>query len=177
MGAPKAGVLLDGRPLLEHAVAAALEAGLTPVVVAKRDSVLPPTAADRWDEPDEPRHPLAGVAAALRRAGGPVVVLPVDLPRVPAALLARLAARPEPLVVTEGAGRLHPLLGRFDPRHADALADAAATGASVVRTVRALGATVVGPEALAGLGDPERFLVNVNRPEDLAALERDGEPA
>jgi molybdopterin-guanine dinucleotide biosynthesis protein A len=177
MGTPKAGVLLDGRPLLHHAVAAARAAGLTPVVVAKADSVLPRADAERWDEPADPRHPLAGVAAALRRAAAPVVVLPVDLPRVPPALLAHLAARPEPVVVTEGAGRLHPLLGRFDPRHAAALADAAAAGAPVVRTVRALGAVLVGPDVLAGFGDPERFLCNVNRPEDLAAAERDDRPA
>jgi molybdopterin-guanine dinucleotide biosynthesis protein A len=174
MGTPKAGVLLDGRSLLDHAVAAARAAGLTPVIVAKADSVLPPTDAERWDEPAEPRHPLTGVAAALRHAGGPVVALPVDLPRVPPALLAHLAARREPLVVTEGAGRLHPLLGRFDRRHARALADAAAAGAPVVRTVRALGAVVVAPDVLAGFGDPVRFLRNVNRPEDLAAAARDG---
>jgi molybdopterin-guanine dinucleotide biosynthesis protein A len=169
MGTPKAGVLLDGRPLLEHAVAAARSAGLVPVVVAKRDSVLPPTDAERWDEPAEPRHPLAGVAAALSRAGSPVVVLPVDLPRVPPGLLAHLAARPEPLVVVEGAGRLHPLLGRFDPRHAPALARAAAEGAPVVRTVRTLGAVTVAGHVLDAFGDPAAYLVNVNRPEDLAA--------
>ncbi|WP_022927105.1 molybdenum cofactor guanylyltransferase [Patulibacter americanus] len=167
MGTPKAGVLLDGRPLLEHAVAAVRSAGLIPVVVAKDDSLLPRTDAERWGEPAEPRHPLAGVAAALGRAGVPVVVLPVDLPRVPPGLLAHLAARPEPLVVVEGAGRLHPLLGRFDPRHAPALAQAAAEGAPVVRTVRALGAVTVDGDVLAAFGDPAAYLVNVNRPEDL----------
>ncbi|WP_210495570.1 NTP transferase domain-containing protein [Patulibacter sp. SYSU D01012] len=169
MGRPKAGVPLDGRPLLAHAVAAATAAGLTPVVVAKAGSVLPPTAAARWDEPDAPQHPLAGVAAALRRAQAPVVVLPVDLPRVPAALLAALAARPEPLVVVEGAGRVHPLLGRFSPGHADALAAAAAEGAPVVRTVRALGAAVLDAATLVPGGDPAAYLANVNRPEDLAS--------
>jgi molybdopterin-guanine dinucleotide biosynthesis protein A len=169
MGTAKAGVLLDGRPLLEHAVAAVRAAGLRAVVVAKADSVLPGTDAARWDEPAEPRHPLAGVAAALERAAAPVVVLPVDLPRVPPALLAHLAARTEPLVVVEAAGRLHPLLGRFSPEHAGALRHAAADGAPVVRTVRALGAVTVGDDVLSAFGDPAAFLVNVNRPEDLAA--------
>ncbi len=171
MGTPKAGVRLgDGRTLLDHVADAARNAGLDPVVVAKRDSPLPAHDLTRWDEPDEPRHPLTGVAAALRRAGAPLVVVPVDLPYVAPGLLAALAVRPERLAVVEAAGRRHPLLGRFDPADADALADAAARGAPVVATVRALGATIVGPDEVARHGDPARLLRNVNRPEDL----RDG---
>ncbi|MDX8152386.1 NTP transferase domain-containing protein [Patulibacter brassicae] len=169
MGTPKAGVLLDGRPLLAHAVAAAQDAGLRPVVVAKDDSALPALPVERWREPAAPRHPLTGVAAALRRAAAPVVVLPVDLPGVPAGLLAALAARPEPLVVVRGAGRLHPLLGRFGPEHADALERAADAGAPVVTTVEALGAAVLGDDELRVHGDPAVLLRNVNRPEDLPA--------
>ena len=167
MGTPKAGVLLDGRPLLAHVAAAARAAGLTPVVVAKRDGPLPDADVQRWAEPDEPRHPLTGVAAALRRAGAPVVVVPVDLPRVAPGLLAALAAHPARLVVVEAAGRLHPLLGRFDPADADALEDAARAGAPVVRTVLALGAVVLGEDEVARHGDPARLLANLNRPEDL----------
>jgi len=169
MGVPKAGVLLDGVPLLGHAVAAVRASGLRPVVVAKAGSVLPDVPdLERWDEPDEPTHPLAGVVAALHRAGAPVVVLPVDLPRVPGALLAHLAARSEPLVVVEGAGRVHPLLARVAPVHAGALAAAAADGARVVETVLALGAAVAGDEIVGAMGDPATLLANVNRPDDLA---------
>jgi molybdopterin-guanine dinucleotide biosynthesis protein A len=173
MGVPKAGVLLDGRPLLRHAADAARSAGLRPVVLAKRGSELPEVAGlERWDEPDEPVHPLTGVAAALRRAGAPVVVLPVDLPRVPGALLAHLAGRTAPLVVVEGAGRLHPLLARVAPGCADGLAAAAVAGAPVVATVRELGAEVVGDDVLRAWGDPADLLRNVNRPEDLDAFRR-----
>lgn len=172
MGAPKAGLLLHGRTLLEHGVAAALAAGLRPVVIAKRDSPLPAIAIERWDEPDEPRHPLAGVTAALDRAGGPVVVLPADLPGVVGSLLRELADRPEPLVVVEAAGRLHPLLGRFDPAHATSLRAAAHDGAAVVPTVLGLGAVRLDDEAVRRHGDPATLLANVNRPEDLAALQR-----
>jgi len=167
MGTAKAGVLLDGRPLLDHVADAARAAGLTPVVVAKRASVLPSGDAPRWDEPDEPRHPLTGVAAALRRADAPIVVVPVDLPHVAPGLLAALAAHPARLAVVEAAGRLHPLLGRFDPADADALEDAARAGAPVVRTVLDLGAVRVGDDDVARHGDPARMLWNVNRPEDL----------
>lgn len=167
MGAAKATVLLDGRPLLDHVVEAARAAGLAPVAVAKRDSALPPSDVPRWDEPDEPQHPLTGVVAALRQAAAPIVVVPVDLPRVAPGLLAALAAYPARLAVVEAAGRLHPLLGRFDPADADALEDAARAGAPVVRTVTALGAVRIGDDEVARYGDPARLLVNVNRREDL----------
>lgn len=169
MGTPKAGVLLDGLPLLAHAVAAAHGAGLRPVVVAKRTSELPAVPGlERWDEPDDPTHPLTGVVAALHRAAAPVVVLPVDLPHVPSALLAHLATRPEPLVIVEGAGRRHPLLARITPEHAAALEAAALAGARVVETVEGLGAAVVGDDVVAPMGDPALLLRNVNRPDDLA---------
>lgn len=168
MGTPKAAVRLDGRPLLEHAAAAARAAGLRPVVVAKRDSVLPDVPdLQRWDDPDDPAHPLAGVAAALSRAMAPIVVLPVDLPLVPGGLLRYLADRPESLVVVEGAGRLHPLLARVAPVHTAALGAAAAAGAPVVATVRALRAVVVPERTVACWGDPATLLTNVNRPADL----------
>ncbi|WP_320672153.1 molybdenum cofactor guanylyltransferase [Patulibacter defluvii] len=173
MGAPKASALLDGRPLLAHALAAVAAAGLRAVVLAKDNTPLPPLACERWPEPQEPRHPLVAVAAALRRADGPLVTLPVDLPRVAPGLLRALAERPEPLVVVEAAGRLHPLLGRFSPAHADALAAAAREGAPVTRTVLALGAVRLGDDEVARHGDPAALLANVNRPADLAALERD----
>lgn len=168
MGAPKATVPLDGRPLLDHLAGAARAAGLTPVAVAKRTTVLPPGDVPRWDEPDEPQHPLVGVAAALRRAAAPVVVVPVDLPRVAPGLLAAIAAQPARLAVVEAAGRLHPLLGRFDPADADALEAAARAGAPVVRTVTELGAVRIGDDVVARYGDPARLLVNVNRRDDLS---------
>lgn len=168
MGTPKAGVAFEGRTLLEHAVAAARAAGLRPVVVAKCDSVLPDVAGvERWDEPDTPTHPLTGLASALDRAAAPVVVIPVDLPRVPPGLLRHLAARTEPLVVVEAAGRLHPLLARATPACATGFAAAAEAGDPVVATVRALGAAVAGEDVVAAYGDPAVLLANLNRPEDL----------
>lgn len=167
MGVPKATVPLDGRPLLDHVAEAARAARLTPVAVAKRSSVLPAIGIPRWDEPDEPQHPLIGVVAALRRAAAPVVVVPVDLPRVAPGLLAAIAVHPARLAVVEAAGRLHPLLGRFDPADADALEAAARAGAPVVRTVTDLGAVRIGDHEVARYGDPATLLRNVNRREDL----------
>ncbi len=95
-GGAKMTALLDGRPLVTHAVAAlAATPGLAGVVVAARpDTTLPgDLGVDVWTEPgDGPRHPLAGIAHALERAGRPVLVLAGDMPWVPPALLARLVA-------------------------------------------------------------------------------------
>ena len=93
MGIPKALVELGGRPLVAWALAAALEAGLEAVVVAKPGSPLPPLDVPVWPEPEQPFHPLAGVVAALERsAPRAVVALACDMPFVPAELIARLAA-------------------------------------------------------------------------------------
>ena len=92
MGSPKAVVPLGGRPLIAWPLAAAAEAGLEAVVVAKPGSALPPLDVPVWDEPEAPSHPLTGLVAALERAGGPVVALACDMPFVSPGLIARLAA-------------------------------------------------------------------------------------
>ena len=73
LGGDKAIVELEGRPLVRYPVEALHELCDDVVVVAKRDTMLPPLAgaAELWIEPDEPRHPLTGVAHALRLAARP----------------------------------------------------------------------------------------------------------
>jgi molybdenum cofactor guanylyltransferase len=160
MGEPKAGLVVEGRTLLERAVAAAREAGLRPVVVAKATSPLPPVDAERWTEPDLPRHPLAGIVAALKTAGpAGIVALACDTPFVPARLLAELAGRDATTLVRAG-GRLHPLPGRYAAQALAPLAAALADEAPLQRALLALGAAVL-DEA------DEAALANVNTPEDL----------
>ena len=60
--------------------------------MAKPGSSLPPLDVPVWDEPAEPVHPLAGLVAALERAGRPIVALACDMPFVTPGLIARLAA-------------------------------------------------------------------------------------
>jgi molybdenum cofactor guanylyltransferase len=168
MGAPKATLELGGRPLLEYPLAAVQGAGLDPVVVAKRNSPLPPLAVSLWDEPDEPAHPLTGIVAALQGARGrPVLAVACDLPFVTAELLAELAARSGPVVVPDAGGRLHPLLARWEPALLPRLESALARGSSLRQTVDELGAERVDEATLRRFGDPERLLFNVNAPDDL----------
>jgi molybdenum cofactor guanylyltransferase len=165
IGGDKAIVELEGRPLILYPVEALHEVCDDVAVVAKRDTMLPPMAnvADLWIEPDEPRHPLAGVSHALRLAmGRPVLAVAVDLPLMDAETLrAILAVDPgdAAVVIPRVHGRLQPLCALYTPAAAAGLAafDADAPATAIVE---ALGVCEV------EVPDPTAFL-NVNRPEDL----------
>ena len=160
LGGAKPGASLAGHPLLSYPLAA-LSAVLEEVaVVAKADTDLPPVGDGVliWREPDEPRHPLAGVVEALRRAEGrAVIVLACDLPLVTGELVRALAeadAQGAPAVVaTTSARGLQPLCARYDP------------AGRMITQVQALAPATISV-------DP-RLLRNVNSAEDLAAVERD----
>ena len=94
-------------------------------VVCKGATVLPDIGrAERWNEPDEPRHPLVGIIHAIERAGEPVLVCAADMPHVTAhacrELIAasRRGARDGVFVATVAAadGALEPLLGIYTPQ-------------------------------------------------------------
>lgn len=177
MGRPKPMVELAGYSLLQRSLAAVEAAGLSPAVVAKPDSELPPVGFPVFREPQEPRHPLLGIVSAIsgrldEEIAGPAVVVACDMPFVPPSLLAWLAEQPEPLIVCEGGGRLHPLLGRYSPGLEGELDAAIDAGTSAQETVRSLGARVVTEAALSNFGPPARVLFNVNDAIDLAQAER-----
>lgn len=175
IGGRKAVVEVSGRPLLAYVLDALRGALEEVVIVAKADTALPPSVPDgvtAWIEPDEPRHPVAGIVHALRCAGGrPVLVCACDLPLVTAELVRALAATDpvgRPAVVARREGALEPLLGLYAPAALEALAAFDATAPA---------------RALVGALDPVPFdvpdgelLLNVNAPEDVlhaaAALSR-----
>jgi molybdopterin-guanine dinucleotide biosynthesis protein A len=165
LGGDKAIVELEGRALVLYPLEALHEVCDDVAVVAKRDTMLPPLrgVADLWIEPDEPRHPLAGVGHALRLAvGRPVLVVAVDLPLMDAATL-RAIAGTDPagaaVVAPRVHGRLQPLCALYTQAAMAGLAtfDPAARATDVIE---AIGVREVEVE------DPTAFL-NVNRPEDL----------
>ena len=173
LGGVKPATLLGGRPLISYPLAA-LRAVVSPVaVVAKRDSPLPVLGygVEIWHEPDEPRHPLAGIVEALRRAAGrSVVVLACDMPFVTPEVVRALCAPLAPgtvAVVTSSDGRLQPLCARYEADAADALERALTDDgrARLSEVVAALNPAVA--------GFPAALLVNVNAPEDLARAEAD----
>jgi molybdopterin-guanine dinucleotide biosynthesis protein A len=171
MGSPKAGVELAGRPLIEHALAAARLARLSPVVVARGDSELPAVRAAVLVEPDGPRHPLNGIVAALEHAREPLVVLACDLPLVPADLLAELARRRAPFAMPLSP-RPQPLVARYSPGLLPRLRAALAGEEPMTRLALELGGDGLEEPELRGFGEPERMFLNVNDPGELAAAER-----
>jgi molybdenum cofactor guanylyltransferase len=174
LGGDKAGVLLAGRPLIAHPLAAAREAGLDTVVVAKPRTELPRAlGVPVVREPAAPSHPLCGVLAAFGAAGPgrAVLALACDTPFVTAELLAWLAAQTAPALLQAG-GRLQPLPGLYTPEARGRLEQAIDRGEPTGATLASLGARVVAEAELEPFGDPARFLFNVNEPSDLAEAER-----
>lgn len=171
LGGSKATAPLAGAPLISYPLAALREAGLPPVAFAKQGTELPARVPVVL-EPDEPRHPLAGIVAALEyatdRSADAVVALACDLPLVPPGLLRLLAEAQEPLVLPVLDGHPQPLLARYDtillPDLRAALAD---EPGPLTRLVMARRPRLLDQAALARFGDPHRILHNVNTAADL----------
>jgi molybdopterin-guanine dinucleotide biosynthesis protein A len=160
-------VLLAGRPLVSYPVAALREVCERVAVVCKRGTKLPALdGAERWDEPDMPRHPLTGIVYALEHAGGePVLVCAADMPFVTADACRTLVAAPNKAlaVVAAADGVLQPTFGVYAPQALDTFR-AAAANARLTDTVEELDPTRV--------AFPARLVQSVNTPEELAEAER-----
>ena len=164
LGAPsKAMAPLAGRPLIAYPLEAMRQVAERTVVVCKRDTELPPLAegVERWDEPDEPRHPLTGIIHALERARTEVLVCAADMPFVTPETLRALAEPADAsAVVATNDGTLTPVLALYRPAALQRLREAG-EGEALKRTVERLDpATVELSEA-----------TSMNTPEDLRAAE------
>jgi molybdopterin-guanine dinucleotide biosynthesis protein A len=159
MGGGKPGRLLRGRPLAGYPAAALALVCERVVIVAKAGEELPELpGVERWDEPDEPRHPLTGIIEALMRAESErVLVCAADMPWVTPLALQRLLAEPGTAVAVSD-GRLQPVLAVYDPADLDAL-KASPRDAPLTRTVERLKpARVELPAALTrGIDTPEEL--------------------
>lgn len=173
MGGGKAEALLAGRPLVEYPVMALRRAGLAPFVVTKADRPVSLSGVDIIIEPPEPRHPLLGVATALRAAPGrAVLVVACDLPLLPPDLLIWLAGCEGNAVVPRVSGRLQPLAALYGPDCLSKVEAGLAAGRSVTATVLALDPAIVEESDLARFGDPATSFHNVNTPADLSWAEK-----
>lgn len=158
----KAATLLAGRPLIAYPAEALRQVCDTVVVVCKADTQLPslPAVDARWNEPDEPRHPLTGIIHALERAHTDVLVCAADMPFVtPAALRALIEPEGAAVVATSG-GTLTPVLAHYRPSALPRLKDADG-GEALRKTIARLDPVTV------ELDD----VTSVNTPEDLDAAE------
>ncbi len=162
-GRDKAFALWVGRPLIMHAADILTRHSDALVVCGRAASPLAvPHLADR---PAPGLGPLGGLCAALCHAAETghawVLTLGCDMPRIDAALLARLTAPGPGRHVAEA-----PVVGHWPAALAEPLLRHLADGGE--RAVRRWAATA-GIEAIQA-GAP---LVNVNTPADLAALAKD----
>jgi molybdopterin-guanine dinucleotide biosynthesis protein A len=137
-------------------------------VVCKAGTLLPelPPGVERWDEPDEPRHPLTGILHALETAGAPVLVCAADMPFVTAdaarSLIEAAHAAAGPAIVATAGGRIQPTFGLYSPAAIEPLRAAPPDGA--------LTAAVEGLEPRR-VALPESMVRGVNTPDELAAAE------
>jgi len=169
-GASKVCVELAGRPLVSYALAALVAVCTRAAVICKAATALPelPRGVERWDEDDEPCHPANGIASALERAAGPVLVLATDMPFAGLRECERLlvAARGLPgvaAVIATAGGRSQPAFGLYRPAALDALRAVAAAGGRMTEAVDQLDAAVVELDGA--------VLRGVNTPAQLAAAE------
>lgn len=166
---PKALAVLGGRTLLDRAreILAAVADDVR--VVAPAALALPGTADARIEDAGD--GPLVALVAAF--AAVPferACVLGVDLPLVPSALYARLAAEAgDGAAMASAGGREQPLVSVWTPAAAEALAARAAAGdRGLVRASLAAGVRAID---VAALGFAPDVLANVNTPGDLAHVE------
>jgi molybdenum cofactor guanylyltransferase len=159
-GSPKALALLDGETLAERAHRTLTEACDTVIVVGKAlDAVELPFPV--LDDGSDVRAAIVGVAAALRHAPDDVVVvLPTDMPGVPAAYLRELAR-----AVDDGAVAAHaqtgPLPAAYRRSALPVLERRIAAGELALRDA----AAELGSRVVSGNLDALR---NVNTADDLA---------
>jgi molybdenum cofactor guanylyltransferase len=154
---------LAGRPLISYPLEAMGEVCERLAVVCKRDTALPPLpeGVERWDEPDEPRHPLTGIIHALERAQGDLLVSAADMPFVtPGSLRRLMAVREGAAVVATNAGTLTPVLALYRPAALEQLRGSR-ENAPLVETVERLNPVTV------ELGEA----TSINTPGELRAAE------
>lgn len=89
MGHDKALLSLAGQPLIAQALSTLRDAGLSPVIAGARSDLS--RFAPVIPDPDPGLGPLAGICAALESSSARnAIFLPVDLPLLPASLVAYL---------------------------------------------------------------------------------------
>ena len=158
MGRDKALLEIDGETLVASAVRRLGEV-CEEILIADAGRCLLPGSV-----PDGPGEgPAAGILGAARaRPGHPLLVLAVDLPRVPVSLLEELARSDADLAIPRWAGGLEPLCALYGLAALAALEARVGRGQLDLRTLAETpGLRVRHLEA------PGEVFLNLNRPEDL----------
>ena len=129
--------------------------------------------------PDGPgRGPAAGILGAARaRPGSPLLVLAVDLPRVPVPLLEELARPGFDLVLPRWTGGIEPLCAFYGPAAVAVLEARVARGRLDLHSLAdepGLAVRWLEEAEIRRFGEPAELFVNLNRPEDVPGVETPG---
>lgn len=181
MGTDKALLLLDGAPLIAHALAKINELGLSARIAGSRSDLTAYAPVVEDLRPD--CGPLGGIEAALAASGSELnVFIPVDLPMLPSvflqwmltratitgasATIPLLQGRPQPLCSVLRRDLLPVVSGAID-RGSFKVMDALTGGSADLFDVEA-----IAPMRRDWRVEPavDRWFQNLNRPEDLAGL-------
>lgn len=177
MGRAKADLAVDGSVSLAERAALALGPLCGTVVISVSPGGENPAPNYSVVQDSEPagRGPLAGIDAAYRASGcADLLVLACDYPRVDTALLEAILRNATPedemVIVTDGRGRDHPLVGLWRRSMEEPVRTALEIGLYKVRSLLAEARVRrVGPADLPGR-DPDASLINVNTRADLDSL-------
>lgn len=164
MGRDKALLEVEGETLVAR-TARRLGEVCREVVVADAGRGLLPGSV-----PDGPgRGPAAGIlGVAHARPGRSLLVLAVDLPRVPVSLLEELARSEADLAVPRWSGGIEPLCALYGPAALIALEERVREGRLDLRTLPETPGLKV--RWLEGIERPEEVFLNLNRPSDLGYI-------
>jgi len=145
-GSDKALFPVDGVPMALRVASALASSGVPVSLVSRHARGL---GLPELVEPDGPRHPLWGVAHALRQSRGLVLFAPCDLPSLSPELVARLVAEGRPAHALA-----QPLVCVVEASRAALAAQAAERGASVSAFVAATGSLAVDLGELPNFNQP-----------------------
>jgi molybdenum cofactor guanylyltransferase len=170
-GRDKAALDLDGRRLLDHAIALLRPQVARIAVSIATDGTDPDVALPVLRDGHAGQGPLAGLSAGLlwtaSVGGAGLLTIPVDAPFLPGDLARRLCLDPGHAALAEAAGQVHATVAYWPAGCGPALAAYLDTGGS--RAIRAF-ADHVGAR-LVPFPDARAF-ANLNTPDDLADARR-----
>ena len=167
-------ILLDGRTMLDWVHTAVCRVVSDVMVVGREDAGAIPAIPDALAGG---RGPSAGIATALRAAGGrSILVVGVDQPWVrPSTLAALLGVRPQPATPMDHQYQV--TCATSSPTSLSRLREVAGERRSLQPEIPLLGGIVIPPERWRSWGEDGRSWFSVDTPEDLTeGLRRYGIP-
>ena len=154
MGQDKAHLLIGGKAMGTRVAEVLKAGGCEPVTIVGKGEDLRALGFPVLLESRPDRHPLFGVAAAMRNAKGPhILIAPCDLVHLDPETVRHLLAKGAPCVAS-GGDRIHPLLAVLPVSWADKARVLGESGAPATALVDSLERISVTPSALFDANQP-----------------------